>query len=110
VRERSGDAELTIVSGHERAAACRRCGGHVEKVHAPGERRGRIVLGQLAGAREHAVPVERQRHEPLLPLYEAGYTSIGCEPCTTVPFDPENPRSGRWQGEKLECGIHIQAK
>jgi phosphoadenosine phosphosulfate reductase len=47
---------------------------------------------------------------PLLSLYEAGYTSIGCEPCTTVPFDPENPRSGRWQGEKLECGIHIQVK
>ncbi|MCC7417861.1 MAG: phosphoadenylyl-sulfate reductase [Acidobacteria bacterium] len=45
---------------------------------------------------------------PLLPLYEAGYTSIGCEPCTAVPFDPENPRSGRWQGQKLECGIHIQ--
>jgi phosphoadenosine phosphosulfate reductase len=47
---------------------------------------------------------------PLLPLYELGYTSIGCEPCTSVPFDPENPRSGRWQGQKLECGIHIQAK
>jgi phosphoadenosine phosphosulfate reductase len=47
---------------------------------------------------------------PLLPLYELGYTSIGCEPCTSVPFDPDNPRSGRWQGEKLECGIHIQAK
>ena len=46
----------------------------------------------------------------LLPLYELGYTSIGCEPCTSVPFDPDNPRSGRWQGEKLECGIHIQAK
>ena len=45
---------------------------------------------------------------PLLPLYEAGYTSIGCEPCTVVPFDPDNPRSGRWQGQKLECGIHIQ--
>jgi phosphoadenosine phosphosulfate reductase len=27
-----------------------------------------------------------------------------------VPFDPENPRSGRWQGQKLECGIHIQAR
>jgi phosphoadenosine phosphosulfate reductase len=51
-----------------------------------------------------------QHDIPLLPLYEAGYTSIGCEPCTTVPFDPENPRSGRWQGEKLECGIHIQVK
>jgi len=45
---------------------------------------------------------------PLLPLYELGYTSIGCEPCTSVPLDPENPRSGRWEGQKLECGIHIQ--
>ena len=47
---------------------------------------------------------------PLLPLYELGYTSIGCEPCTELPPDPDNPRSGRWQGQKLECGIHIQAK
>jgi phosphoadenosine phosphosulfate reductase len=47
---------------------------------------------------------------PLLPLYELGYTSIGCEPCTELPPDPNNPRSGRWHGEKLECGIHIQAK
>ncbi len=45
---------------------------------------------------------------PLLPLYEHGYTSIGCEPCTSLPLDPSNPRSGRWQGQKLECGIHIQ--
>ena len=49
-------------------------------------------------------------HLSLLPLYEQGYTSIGCEPCTSLPFDPNNPRSGRWQGQKLECGIHIQAK
>jgi phosphoadenosine phosphosulfate reductase len=47
---------------------------------------------------------------PLLPLYDLGYTSIGCEPCTSVPLDPNNPRSGRWQGQKLECGIHIQTK
>jgi len=46
----------------------------------------------------------------VLPLYNQGYTSIGCQPCTKLPFDPNNPRSGRWQGqEKLECGIHIQA-
>jgi len=45
---------------------------------------------------------------PLLPLYELGYSSIGCEPCTTLPLDPDNPRSGRWQGQKLECGIHIE--
>ena len=52
----------------------------------------------------------KQYQIPLLPLYELGYTSIGCEPCTELPHDPDNPRSGRWHGQKLECGIHIQAK
>ena len=47
---------------------------------------------------------------PRLPLYNLGYTSIGCEPCTTLPLDPSNDRSGRWGGEKLECGIHIQPR
>ena len=46
---------------------------------------------------------------PLLPLYERGYTSIGCEPCTTIPTDPNDPRSGRWAGHKVECGFHIEA-
>jgi phosphoadenosine phosphosulfate reductase len=46
---------------------------------------------------------------PLLPLYARGYTSIGCEPCTTLPLDPDDPRSGRWAGRKVECGIHIDA-
>jgi phosphoadenosine phosphosulfate reductase len=41
-----------------------------------------------------------------LPQYDQGYLSIGCEPCTAVPEDPNNPRSGRWGGRKLECGIH----
>jgi phosphoadenosine phosphosulfate reductase len=41
-----------------------------------------------------------------LPQYDQGYLSIGCEPCTAIPDDPANPRSGRWNGKKLECGIH----
>ena len=41
-----------------------------------------------------------------LPQYDEGYLSIGCKPCTAVPEDPTNPRSGRWGGRKLECGIH----
>ena len=46
---------------------------------------------------------------PLLPLYDLGYSSIGCEPCTSIPTDPNDPRSGRWAGKKVECGIHIEA-
>jgi phosphoadenosine phosphosulfate reductase len=41
-----------------------------------------------------------------LPLYDQGYRSIGCEPCTAVPVHGADPRSGRWGGKKLECGIH----
>ena len=50
---------------------------------------------------------------PYHPLREKGYTSIGCEPCTRKPSDPNDERSGRWAGqEKTECGIHtfIQKK
>jgi len=43
---------------------------------------------------------------PRLSLYDQGYTSIGCEPCTAIPIEGADPRSGRWGGKKLECGIH----
>ncbi len=43
---------------------------------------------------------------PHLSLYDQGYRSIGCEPCTQLSDDPNNPRAGRWGGKKLECGIH----
>jgi phosphoadenosine phosphosulfate reductase len=43
---------------------------------------------------------------PRLPQYDEGYLSIGCQPCTALPADPNNPRSGRWGGAKLECGTH----
>ena len=45
-----------------------------------------------------------------LPLYDLGYRSIGCEPCTSVPSPDADPRSGRWGGAKLECGIHTFSK
>jgi phosphoadenosine phosphosulfate reductase len=46
---------------------------------------------------------------PRLPLYDLGYTSIGCAPCTRLSVDSHAPRSGRWNGLKLECGIHVGA-
>jgi len=45
-----------------------------------------------------------------LPLYDYGYRSIGCEPCTAIPAEGADPRSGRWDGKKLECGIHTASK
>ncbi len=45
-----------------------------------------------------------------LPLYDSGYRSIGCEPCTSIPALGADPRSGRWGGNKLECGIHTESK
>jgi phosphoadenosine phosphosulfate reductase len=41
-------------------------------------------------------------------LLDQGYPSIGCQPCTEKPLDPDDPRSGRWAGRsKTECGLHM---
>jgi phosphoadenosine phosphosulfate reductase len=40
-------------------------------------------------------------------LYDNGYLSIGCEPCTRPVLQGEGERAGRWSGKgKTECGIH----
>ncbi len=52
---------------------------------------------------EHDLP----RH----PLEAEGYSSIGCQPCTSKVLPGEDPRAGRWRGwEKTECGIHVEEK
>jgi len=44
---------------------------------------------------------------PLHPLFEKGYTSIGCWPCTRPIFGDEDERAGRWANKaKVECGLH----
>jgi phosphoadenosine phosphosulfate reductase len=53
---------------------------------------------------ENAVPVH--------PLYERGYTSIGCAPCTRPVTQGDDERAGRWwweQQDRKECGIHFAA-
>ena len=43
---------------------------------------------------------------PRNPLYDLGYASIGCAPCTRIVFPGEDERAGRWSGTgKIECGI-----
>ncbi len=46
---------------------------------------------------------------PTHPLYDRGYTSIGCAPCTRAIGPSEAGRDGRWwweQNAPKECGIH----
>ncbi len=44
---------------------------------------------------------------PYNALFDKGYPSVGCEPCTRPVKPGEDERSGRWAGhEKTECGLH----
>jgi phosphoadenosine phosphosulfate reductase len=48
---------------------------------------------------------------PYNPLHDAGYPSIGCQPCTTPVAAGEDPRAGRWRGhQKNECGLHAEVQ
>ena len=53
--------------------------------------------------KEHNLP----KHE----LFDKGYLSIGCWPCTKPVQPGDDERAGRWAGkEKTECGIHTFMK
>lgn len=44
---------------------------------------------------------------PYNPLHDKGFSSIGCQPCTSIVQIGEDERSGRWRGiTKTECGLH----
>jgi len=50
------------------------------------------------------------RGVPVNPLYEKGYRSLGCAPCTQIATGPDE-RAGRWIGTSKcggECGIHTR--
>ncbi len=69
----------------------------------------RIKVNPLAYWTNEDIEVYKKAHNlPEHPLYNAGYKSIGCAPCTSVVAEGEDPRSGRWRGlNKTECGIHF---
>jgi phosphoadenosine phosphosulfate reductase len=45
---------------------------------------------------------------PYNPLYDHGYPSIGCWPCTEPVAEGLDERAGRWAGTgRKECGLHV---
>ena len=53
----------------------------------------------------------KEHNLPRHPLFDKGYLSIGCWPCTKPVQPGDDERSGRWAGtDKTECGIHTFLK
>lgn len=53
----------------------------------------------------------KKHNVPYNHLYNEGFLSIGCQPCTRAVRPGESVRSGRWWWEdpdKKECGLHIR--
>ena len=51
----------------------------------------------------------RANNVPYNTLYDEGFPSIGCQPCTRAIVPGADPRSGRWwweSPEHKECGLH----
>ena len=69
---------------------------------------GLIKINPLAGwTREQVWKYIQENDVPYNPLYDQGYSSIGCTPCTTPVQINEDQRAGRWRGfQKTECGLH----
>jgi len=53
----------------------------------------------------------RNNNVPYNKLYDLGYPTIGCQPCSRPVRPAEDIRSGRWwweDGQVKECGIHFE--
>ncbi|MFP5372614.1 MAG: phosphoadenylyl-sulfate reductase [Actinomycetes bacterium] len=71
-------------------------------------KRGMIKVNPIAAWTQDVVDAYITEHQvPVNPLFELGYGSIGCAPCTRPVAPGEDARAGRWAGKnKIECGLH----
>lgn len=102
--DRALAGKVAWMSGLRRGEASSRAGAPI----VGRDLRGLVKVNPIATWSDADVAWYIEEHDvPVNPLLSQGYTSIGCQPCTTLPTDPDDPRSGRWQGkDKTECGIH----
>ncbi|MEE8284559.1 MAG: phosphoadenylyl-sulfate reductase, partial [Alphaproteobacteria bacterium] len=52
----------------------------------------------------------KDKRVPYNPLYDQGFASIGCAPCSRAIAPGEDERAGRWwweTPESRECGLHV---
>jgi len=70
-----------------------------------------LRLNPIANWTQRDVWAYLKQHDiPHNPLYDLGYATIGCAPCTRIVFPGEDERAGRWSGTgKIECGIQPEA-
>jgi thioredoxin-dependent adenylylsulfate APS reductase len=82
----------------------------IRKVEIDHDHEAIVKLNPLAEWTEDEVWDYVREHElPYNALYDKGYTSIGCAPCTRPTKEGEDLRAGRWWWETnapKECGIH----
>jgi phosphoadenosine phosphosulfate reductase len=71
-------------------------------------KRGMVKVNPIAAWTQDDVDTYVAEHQvPVNPLFELGYGSIGCAPCTRPVAPGEDARAGRWAGKnKIECGLH----
>lgn len=73
---------------------------------------GLIKINPLVDWTEQQVWNYIKAHDvPYSALYDQGYTSIGCDPCTRAVNPGDDIRAGRWwweAQEHKECGLHIK--
>lgn len=82
----------------------------IDKIELDHDHDGIVKLNPLANWTEEEVRAYNEEHGvPSHPLYEEGYTSIGCAPCSRPTEDSEEKREGRWWWEEdapKECGMN----
>ena len=96
------------ITGVRREQAATRA--HTQVVTVDAEHGGIAKIAPLAGWTKQQVWDYIREHDlPYHSLYDHGYTSIGCAPCTRATTAREDERAGRWwweQGGVKECGLH----
>jgi phosphoadenosine phosphosulfate reductase len=102
--DRAVAGKAAWMSGLRRDEAASRAGAPI----VARDLRGLVKVNPLANWTDLDVQGYIADHDvPVNPLLDQGYLSIGCQPCTQLPSDPGDARSGRWSGrDKTECGLH----